>query len=47
MKTYKLFCSITNRMYEKKALKEDQARRLLAFELNVPIQSILVVEVTK
>lgn len=47
MKTYKLFCTITNTMYIKKAPKEDQARRLLAFELNLPIQSILVAEVIK
>lgn len=47
MKIYKLFCTITNNMYVKKATKEDEARKLLAFELNVPIQSILVAGVMR
>lgn len=47
MKTYRLYCSITDNFYDKKAINEDEARKLLAFELNVPIQSILVTRVMR
>lgn len=47
MKTYKLYCNVTDAFYNKKATKEDEARKLLAFELNVPIQSILVARVMR